>query len=108
MRQGMAYATLVKPDGTKTVQGRTYETRSRRELPAGGAFNRDQPPQREGLTEHIKTRDGKEKVTRRWDPATNEYSFTALGRAFYSRRRSVYVVHIPTLIQGRRNNGSTY
>ena len=108
LRQGRRYVTLVKPDGTKTQNGALYETRSRRELPVGGAFNRDQQPQREGLTEHIRTRDGKEKVTRRWDPATNEYSFTALGRAFYSRRRSSYVVHVPVTIEGRRKNDTTY
>ena len=52
--QGRKYATLVKPDGTKTPAGRMYEQRSRNELPSGGAFNRDQQPQREGLTEHIR------------------------------------------------------
>ena len=65
--QGRRYATLVKPDGTKTPAGRMYEQRSRNELPAGGAFNRDQVPQREGLTDHIRMRDGGERVTRRFD-----------------------------------------
>ena len=61
MSQGRKYATLVKPDGTKTPAGRMYQQRSRNELPAGGAFNRDQQPQREGLTEYIRMRDGSEK-----------------------------------------------
>ena len=108
LRQGKRYVTLVKPDGTKTQSGAWYEQRSRNELPAGGAFNRNQQPQREGLTELIKTRDGREKVVRRWDPVTNEFKFTALGRSFYARKRSVYVVHVPVIVEGRRKNGTTY
>ena len=54
--QARRYATLVKPDGTQTQAGRMHEQRSRNELPAGGAFNRDQQPQRECLTEHIRMR----------------------------------------------------
>ena len=100
--QGRRYVTLVKPDGTKTPAGRMYEQRSRNELPSGGAFNRNQQPQREGLTEHIRMRDGSDKVTRRFDASGGDFKFTALGRSFYSKRRSQYVVHIPVTIEGRR------
>ena len=85
-----------------------YEQRSRNELPSGGAFNRDQVPQREGLTEHIRMRDGRERVTRRFDASSGDYTFTALGRSFYSKRRSQYVVHIPVVIEGRRKDGTSY
>ena len=84
------------------------EQHSLNDLAPDGAFNRDQQPQREGLTEQIWTRDGKERVVRRWGPAMNEYSLTALGRSFYVRKRSAYLVCIPVIVEGRRKNGSTY
>ena len=78
LRQGRRYVTLVKADGAKTPAGTLYEQRSRRSLPSGGAFNRDQAAYREGNTEYIRDRAGRKHVSRRWDPATNEYTPTAL------------------------------
>ena len=90
----------MTPDGTKTAAGRMHEQRSGNELPSGGAFSRDQQPQREGLTESIHMRDGSQRITRRFAAAGGEYTFTAVGRSFYSKRRSQYVVHIPVIIDG--------
>jgi len=108
LRAGRRYVTLVKADGTKTEAGGIYEERSGQTLPSGGAFNPQTRAYREGNTEYIRDRAGKERVTRRWDPATNEHRFTALGRAYYASKRSQYVVHVPVVIEGRRKNGSTY
>lgn len=108
LRSGRRYVTLVKADGTKTEAGGIYEQRSGQALPSGGVFNPETRAYREGNTEYIRDRAGKERVTRLWDPATNEYRFTALGRAYYSRKRSIYVVHVPVNIEGHRKNGSTY
>ena len=74
--QGRKYATLVKPDGTKTPAGRMYEQRSRNELPSGGAFNRGQQPQREGLTEHIRMRGCSKRITHRFAASGNEFKIT--------------------------------
>ena len=108
LRSGRRYVTLVKSDGTKTEAGDIYEQRSGQALPAGGVYNPETRAYREGDTEYIRDRAGKERVTRRWDPGSNDYRFTALGRSFYARKRSEYVAHVPILIQGRRKNGSTY
>ena len=108
LRSGRRYVTLVKSDGTKTEAGDIYEQRSGQALPAGGVYNPETRAYREGNTEYIRDRAGKERVTRRWDPGSNDYRFTALGRSFYARKRSEYVAHVPILIQGRRKNGSTY
>ena len=37
-------------------------------------------------------RGGKEKVVRRYDPVTNDYKYTALGKRFYGRQQIQYVV----------------
>ena len=108
LRSGRNYVTLVKANGTKTQAGGIYEARSGKTLPSGGAFSPDARAYRESNTEYIRDRAGKERVTRRWDPATNEDKFTALGRAYYARKRSQYVVHVPVRIEGKRKNGSTY
>ena len=92
--QGRRYATLVTPDGTKTAAGRMYEQRSGNELPSGGAFSRDQQPQREGLTESIHMRDGSQRITRRFAAAGGEYTFTAVGRSFlFEAEESVRCSH---------------
>ena len=53
-------------------------------------------------------RDGSERITRRFDASGGDFRFTAVGRSFYSKRPSQYVVHIPVTIEGRRKNGTTY
>ena len=108
LRSGRNYVTLVKADGAKTQAGGIYETRSGKTLPSGGAFNPDARAYREGNTEYIRDRAGKERVTRRWDPATNQDTFTGIGRAYYARKRSQYVVHVPVIIEGKRKDGSKY
>ena len=53
-------------------------------------------------------RSGKRAVTRRWDPASNEFKFTAIGKKYYSTLRRNYVVDVPIIIKGKRKNGTRY
>ena len=75
-------------------------------MPAGGFMN--QVAERTGNVESIRVRDGARGVTRRWDEATGEYSFTRLGNQYYKTLRRSYVAVIPVNIEGRRKDGSTY
>ena len=67
-----------------------------------------QAARREGNTETIALRNGKRAVTRRWDPASNEFKFTAIGKKYYSTLRRNYVVDVPIIIKGKRKNGTRY
>ena len=60
-----------------------------------------------GRSEYIATRTG-DRVLRVWDVVRGVWKNTALGRQYYNTARTQVVVHIPTIVRGRRKNGSTY
>jgi hypothetical protein len=76
-------------------------------LPTGG-YADDQTPTRTGNVETIKMRGGKENVVRRFDPATGGWKYTRLGNAFYSKRRTEFVVRVAATFAGTRSNGTPY
>ena len=103
-RQGTRFQTLVTADGELTAAGTYYQEQARgAELPVGGVgFDNQQAPTRSGDTEYISMRDGSQRATRRWDPATQDYKFTALGRRYYGRLKRNYVVQVPVRVTGVR------
>ena len=62
-------------------------------LPDSGFSN--QTPFREGNTEFIKLRTGRNGVTRRLNLETGDWVFTGLGLKFYKKLRRNYVVSVP-------------
>ena len=96
-RQGTRFQTLVTADGQLTAAGTYYQEQARGELPVGG-FDNQQAPTRSGDTEYISMRDGTQRATRRWDPATQDYKFTALGKRYYGRLKRNYVVQVPVRV----------
>jgi hypothetical protein len=107
LRDGASFRTLVNNSGTLTVHGREYEALTGEGLPQGG-FDDTQMPQRFNNTETIRTRAGKTAVVRRFDVATGAFTYTRLGRQFFSRRRSQFVVSVPARFSGTRTNGNAY
>ncbi len=53
-------------------------------------------------------RGGRSAAVRRFDPAAAEFTYTRLGRQFFSRRRTEYVVSVPARLSGTRTNGNAY
>ena len=47
-------------------------------------------------------------MVRTYDPATNDWRYTRLGRRFYAERRVQYVVKVPSIHTGKRSNGNPY
>ena len=106
LRDGRKYRTLVDAYGQRTAAGRRYEALADASLPAEG-YDAAQAPVRQGNAETIRVR-GKEKVVRKYDPASNDWMYTKLGRQFYSQRRVQYVVKVPATFDGTRSNGRPY
>ena len=104
--QGKRKVRLVGDDGTVTKQGRYWEQRTGEQLPAGGFMQ--QAAVREGNVEFIRLRDGSKGVTRKWDEATGQYSYTRLGNRYYTQLRRNYVVSVPVVVKGTRADKSTY
>ena len=107
LRDGSSFRTLVSNAGNITVHGREFETLTGQSLPQGG-FDDTQTPTRVGNTESIRTRGGKSAIVRRFDTATGAFTYTRLGRQFFSRRRTEYVVSVPARFTGTRTNGNAY
>ena len=106
LRDGARYRILVDANGQRTAAGRRYEELAEAALPAEG-YDAAQNPVRPGNAESIRVR-GKDKVVRRYDPATNGWFYTKLGRQFYSRRQVQWVVKVPATFSGTRSNGRPY
>jgi hypothetical protein len=67
-----------------------------------------QTASRDRGVETIRLRNGRKAVTRRWDAAKGEWTFTRLGNRFYKTIRRNYVVQVPAIVRGTRANKSTY
>ena len=91
-RRQLAYA-----DGSATKLGQLYQGQGGT-LPSA-AFDSKAVARREGNTESIPLLNGREAVTRRWNPVDNSYKLTAVGKAYYRTKRTHYVVHVPVTIQ---------
>ena len=106
LRDGSSFRTLVNNAGTLSVHGREYEALTGEALPQGGGFDSSQTPTRVNNTETIRTRAGKSAIVRRYEVATGKFTYTRLGRQFFSRRRTEYVVSVPASFSGKRTNGA--
>ena len=107
LKSGNRRHTLVSTTRERVALGEYYEQKCSNELPVGG-FDPTQAPFREGNTEFIKMRSGEERTVRRYDPVDNEYKFTKLGKSFYSRLKTNYVVQTSVKVKGKRKDGSYY
>ena len=91
-------------NGKSTKAGDCWAAHSESALPAGGYLQ--QKATRVGNVEYITTQGGKRQVTRRWDPGSEEYKFTKVGKQYYAAQpRRNYVVMAPITAQGKRKTG---
>ena len=77
IRDGRRHRVLVEQGGKLSAQGRAYEMHSGDSLAVGG-YDDAQTPTRTNNVETISMRGGKDKVVRRFDPATGKWRYTAL------------------------------
>ena len=108
LRDGSSFRTLVNSGGMLTTHGTEYEALVGESLPQGGGYDPSQTPTRVNNTETIRTRAGKTVIVRRYDVATGKFTYTRLGRQFYSLRRTECVVSVPARFTGTRSNGAPY
>ena len=95
LRGGTGYRTLVNTRGQRTPAGRAWEALTGSALPTE-PYDAQQAPVRQGDRETIRVR-GKERVVRTYDPATNDWRYSRLGRQYYAERRVQYVVKVPSI-----------
>ena len=94
---------IAGPSGALTKAGRYYyRQQPDEERPATQGFEPSRPLIRRGEKEFIKMRDNSERLARKWNPATSDFTYTRLGRSYFSGTRESFVIHIPVLIRGQK------
>ena len=106
LRSAGSSARLSKDDGEPTKAGLFWQEITGQQLPDSGFSS--QTPFREGNTEYIKLRTGRNAVTRRLNLETGDWVFTKLGLKFYKKLRRNYVVNVPVTIHGTPAEGRHY
>ena len=91
---GGGHRFLVK-GGKTTEAGAYYAQITGRALAEN--WDPDQIPTKSGRTDYIQVA-GKNRALRSWLPTSSTYKYTALGRQFYARRRSEYIVSLPIIL----------
>ena len=101
---------IASSSGALTKAGRYYyREKPDEERPATQGFEPSRPLIRRGEKEFIKMRDGSERLARKWNPATSDFTYTRLGRSYFSGTRESFVIHIPVLIRGQnKKTGRAY
>ncbi len=103
-----AFCQQMSAAGKLTKVGEAYQDRTGVDLESY-SYDPNQIPRRVGNVESIKMRGGgKERVVRTFDPATQEFSYTQLGKRFYKETRREHIVKIPAKFVGVRANGQPY
>ena len=67
----------------------------------------NQNPTRRGNTEFINVGQ-RQRAVRTWDAAASKWVYTRLGKTYFKTLRVEYVVNIPVLIHGHRQNHTSY
>ena len=99
------YRVLADATGKLTAAGRHWEDEYGEPLLTAGVkgqtFDDNQAVIQRQSSEYIKLRNGKEMVVRSWNG--NQYRYSALGRKYFSRRKSEWLIEIPVRIKGSRS-----
>jgi hypothetical protein len=73
-------------------------------MPRARHYDPDQPVVREGEVEYITLRNGRRHEVRRWKTGSRDWQYTALGRRFFSRERTEWLIEVPVEVRGRRRD----
>ena len=101
LRTERGYKVLVDDRGRATRAGDYYADQTGTNLPTGLGIDYSQQPERRGATEYIKDRKGKIYKARTWDGS--KFNYSAIGKRFFSKRKSEFVVEVPVQIHGIRD-----
>ena len=101
---------LASAAGKLTNAGKRYYEKTGKERPNAG-YDPSRGLDRDGAKEYVAFRDGSRRLARTWDPSTNDFLYTKLGKSFFAARGEVeeFVVHIPVRIFGtNKKTGKKY
>jgi hypothetical protein len=106
VRRGTSYRALVDASGRKTAAGKYWERLTGSTIPSEAEAPRGAPVRRKNK-EFLQVR-GKERLLRTYDPVTNDWKYSRLGKQHYKTARMQYVVKVPSVHSGQRSNRTAY
>jgi hypothetical protein len=101
-----SYIIIADQLGTLTESGKYYYERSGQPKPDRNRFDRNQPLIHKNGSDYVIT-NNKQRLVRSLKP-DGSTQLTALGRKYFLKKTTEYIVSVPTLISGTRANGNPY
>ena len=101
-----SHVLLARADGTLTKAGEFYYGENSSQPTPTSQFDYNTPLMKRGANDYIRTRDGREALVRSLK-ADGSVSLTRLGRSYFKRKQTEYVVQVPVIVSGTNKRGKT-
>ena len=101
-----SFVLLARADGTLTKAGEYYYGSNPSQSRPTSQFDFNTPLLKRGANDYIRTRDGKEAKVRSLR-ADGSVSLTRIGRQYFKRKSTEYVVSVPVVVTGTNKRGQT-
>ena len=101
-----SYVVLARADGSLTKAGEHFYGNNPTQTKPTSQFDFTTPLIKRGANDYIRTRDGRESLVRSLR-ADGSVSLTRLGRSYFKRKQSEYVVQVPVIVSGTDRRGKT-
>ena len=99
-----SFVLLARADGTLTKAGEFYYGANPSQPRPTSQFDYNTPLLKRGPNDYIRTRDGKESLVRSLK-ADGNVTLTRLGRQYFKRKSTEYVVSVPVQVSGTNRRG---
>ena len=99
-----SYVLLARGDGTLTKAGEFYYGENPSQPKPTSQFDYNTPLMKRGANDYIRTRDGRDALVRSLK-ADGSVSLTRLGRSYFKRKQTEYVVQVPVVVSGTNKRG---
>ena len=100
-----SYVVLGRADGSLTKAGEFFYGQPDQSQPRPTSqFDYNTPLLKRGPNDYIRTRDGKESLVRSLK-ADGNVTLTRLGRQYFKRKNTEFVVSVPVIVSGTNRKG---
>ena len=101
-----SYVVLARADGTLTKAGEHYYGTNPSQPRPSSQFDYNTPLIKRGGNDYIRTKDGKNSLVRSLK-ADGKVVLTRIGRQYFKRKSTEYVVSVPVIVSGTNKRGQS-
>ena len=99
-----SHVLLARADGTLTKAGEFYYAENPSQPTPTSPFDYNTPLMKRGANDYIRTREGEALV--RSLKVDGSVSLARLGRSYFKRKQTEYVVQVPVIVSGTNKRGN--